>query len=96
MINVLLPIQLWINLDAKEFSYIYPFFAKIIDTNIYIIDDFVSWGKYHVMSFQNIQGQFVATQPLPNVFKIFVDFITHFFTVLSGDEYICIICEQLR
>ena len=90
IINVFLPIQLWINLSTKEFRYINPLYSNTINTNIYIIDDFVSWGKYHVMSFQNIQWQFVATIPFLNVFKILVDFITNFFTVLSCDEYICI------
>ena len=49
-----------------------------------------------MLGFENIQWQFIATKLSSNIFKVFVDndFVTHFFNVLSDDEYICIISKQ--
>ena len=53
--------NLVVNLNNKEFRYIDPLYTNTINTNIYIIDYFVSLGKYHLTSFQNIHGKYVAT-----------------------------------
>ena len=63
-------------MNTKEFCIINPFNWCIIDLNINTIHNFISLGKYDVMCFQNIQGQFITWKPILEIVKFIIQRIT--------------------
>ena len=59
-------------MDVHEWSHTHHLYTYIIYSYVNIRNRFVFTRNYHIVGFQNIQGQLVSTKPILYFCKVFI------------------------